>query len=143
MKNDDLEILLEGLAGDLSAVLKKLNGANAGGAYPDMAPLHLELKKINTELQTLNAQGRQPTTSTEAIVDQQRLIDFKIQLDRIALKLSREDNLIDYYFSPFKTFLKTITLLFFAIFLGMILDRLYLNYQIKQANKIESNESGY
>jgi hypothetical protein len=140
MKNDDLEVLLEGLAGDLSAILKKLNGAKVGGDYPDIAPLHLELKKINTELQTLNAQGRQPTTSSEAIVDQQRLIDFKIQLDRIALKLSREDNLIDYYFSPFKTFLKTITLLLFAIFLGMFIDRLYANYQNKQANKIENND---
>lgn len=139
MKDDVLEVLLEGFARDISAILKKLNDAKVGGDCPDIAPLYLELKKISTELQTLNAQGRQPTTSSETIVDQQRLIDFKIQLDRIALKLSREDNLVDYYFSPFKTFIKTLTLLFFAFVLGMFIDRLHVNYQIKQANKIESN----
>lgn len=140
MKDDVLEVLLEGFARDISAILKKLNDAKVGGDCPDIAPLHLELKKINAELQTLNAQGRQATMSKESIVDQQRLIDLKIQLDRIALKLSREDNLLDYYFSPFKTFIKTLTLLFFAFVLGMFIDRLYANYQNKQANKIENNE---
>jgi hypothetical protein len=140
MKDDVLEVLLEGFARDISAILKKLNDAKVGGDCPDIAPLHLELKKINAELQTLNSQGRQATMSKESIVDQQRLIDLKIQLDRIALKLSREDNLLDYYFSPFKTFIKTLTLLFFAFVLGMFIDRLYANYQNKQANKIENNE---
>ena len=140
MKDNDFEILLEGLAGDISAILKKLNSTKVSGDYPDIAPLHLELKKINTELQMLNGAGKQSATLKEEIVDQQRLIDLKVQLDRIALKFSREDNVIDYYFSPFKTFVKTTTLLFFAILLGMILDRLYVNYQIKKANKIESNE---
>jgi hypothetical protein len=140
MKDDVLEVLLEGFARDISAILKKLNDAKVGGDCPDIAPLHLELKKINAELQTLNAQGRQATMSKESIVDQQRLIDLKIQLDRIALKLSREDNLLDYYFSPFKTFIKTLTLLFFAFVLGMFINRLYANYQNKQADKIESNE---
>lgn len=140
MKDDVLEVLLEGFARDISAILKKLNDAKVGRDCPDIAPLHLELKKINAELQTLNAQGRQATMSKESIVDQQRLIDLKIQLDRIALKLSREDNLLDYYFSPFKTFIKTLTLLFFAFVLGMFTDRLYANYQNKQANKIENNE---
>lgn len=132
MKDENQQILLEGLAADVSAIHKKLNAIKVERESADISSLLTELKLIKEELQGLKTLSKNAVQSTDSIDDQQRLINLRTQIDRITLKLRNEDNFVHYYFGSPKVLMMTLAVIFLSILMGMIGDRLYLNYQLEK-----------
>lgn len=136
MKDDNQLILLEGLAADVASLNKKLSSLKPEKNDFDLNPLLEEVKSLKNEIQSIRTtQIQQNNADMEN--DQQRLIDLRIQIDRIALKLSREDSLLRYYLSSPKIILVTIVIIVSSITIGVVGDRYY---QHKKEPKLQSIE---
>ncbi len=131
MKDENVSVLLEGLATDVATILKKLNSQNSKTENLDGTNLSSEIKLLMADFQTIQA-GLDLINTSHAPIGQQRIIDLKIQLDRIALKMHKEDNFFMYYFSPPKILVTTIFIIVFSVLAGVAADRLYIKHKNDQ-----------
>lgn len=128
MKDENLSILMEGLAADVATILKKLNSQTVKPENPESSNAVSEIKLLRTDVQNLQACFDLIHTNHKPL-EQQRLIDLKVQLDRITLKLHKEDNFFRYYFSPPIILLTTLAIITCSILAGALADRYYINYK--------------
>ncbi len=129
MKDDNNTILLEGLAEDVSAIQKMMNHLVLKLEKPPDSNIVAEhMKIIKSGLDALKQDVKNINNAPE-LVEQQRVIDLRLQLDRISVRLNREDKLLFYYFSSPKIVLATIAIVIGAIFIGAFADRAYYRHQ--------------
>jgi|GEM_PF-7021225 len=135
MKDNQTQILLEGLTADVAAIHKivsKLNIPPVGSAEK-VAPgtsldvLAAKMEKINELLARLES-------SKPAESDQQRYINLNILLERIWKRLNPGDSLILHYFTPGRIAAMSVVWLLLFFVMGAAADLAYRRYQ---ASRIE------
>ena len=132
MKDDNQLILLEGLASDVAMIQKKLTQQSLV-EDTDVSLLIDEIRFLRSEVHAIKERIVTPSNAQVASNDQQRLIDLRIQLDRISIKLGREDNLLRYYLSPPKILLATLLIVLLSLLAGAISHSLYLKQQLNES----------
>lgn len=129
MKNEDLTIILQTILEDVTAIRLAINPNKHQSSSSDEK--NLQLVAIREELQSIKQSVSQSMGSSQSIIDQQRVVDLKIQLDRIATRIKREDNLFNYFFAP-GVILWTLFFSFLIFVSGLIADKVYVNYKSSQ-----------
>lgn len=129
MKNEDLTMLLQTILEDVTAIRIAINPNKHQSSIGNEK--NAQLVAIQEELQSIKESISQSMGSSQQAIDQQRVIDLKIQLDRIAARITKEDKLINYFFAP-GVILWTLFFSFLIFVSGLIADRVYVNYKSSQ-----------
>jgi hypothetical protein len=118
MKSDDQVVLLEAISKEIADLKKSVAEAAAVNRF----------LAIETETRRLAGLVEELTTSSIGASagnseDQQRLIDLRQQLDRIALRAAREDNLVRYYMASPKIIFATVLIVAGSFLAGLLAER--------------------
>jgi hypothetical protein len=118
MKDDNQLVVLESLVEEV----KKLKRAVA-----DQQPILLQygerIEQIMRQLDSFSTSGLMENDGERQRADQQRLIDLRLQLDRLLAKLRKEDGLLYYYLSSPKIAFLTIMIVLLSFLIGTASER--------------------
>ncbi len=133
MKDDNEKVLLEALAKDIAKMQK---------GFIQMSELIMKLEYLSHQISNINATVEKSTikppemvNDADRLIDQRIVMDLKFELDRVARKLSLEDNLIYYFLKPGKVLLVTILIVLLSFTAGSFYRKYFAS-----SNEIDQTE---
>jgi hypothetical protein len=138
MKDENQNVLLEALASDVAKIQREL------ATLPQLTSnIQKSISELNGLIETgkLRQSDSLYTEEDNAIkIAQQMIVDLKVQLDRISLKMKKEDNVLNYYLTPWATLLQTSLFIIIALMIGAFCGAIFMNkHNNREVIKTESN----
>jgi hypothetical protein len=138
MKDENQIVLLEALASDVAKIQSELSTLPqlTSDIQQTIHELIVLIESIKSNQSSIMNSNNEEATN----IAQQMVIDLKVQLDRICLKMKKEDSVLNYYLTPWTTLIQTSLFIIIALMVGAFCGAIFMNkHNNKEAIKIESN----